>query len=278
MKIFSSGKDSSSPGAARVMERCDQLATISSMSGGICRTYLTDEHKRCNEVVSNWIDEAGMTSWVDEAGNCWGRYQANNDSAEIVVLGSHLDTVPNAGKYDGILGVLSAIEVIDQFHRDNVRFPFNIEIVGFADEEGTRFGATLLGSRAVAGTWNRHWFDLQDANGISLASAMESFGLHPEKVYDADRSAEKLLAYLELHIEQGPVLVKQDVPVGIVTSIAGARRFVLTFNGMAGHAGTVPMDHRRDAGVAAAIAIQQIEKVARRSSVLATVGKIKFSP
>ena len=266
-------------GAARVLARCEQLAELSSIHYGVCRTYLTTEHKRCNRLVQQWMVEAGMVAWEDQAGNCWGRYDHSDKPRETsVILGSHLDTVVNAGKYDGILGVLCAIEIVHNFSRNNIVFPCAIDVVGFADEEGTRFGATLLGSRAVAGTWDSKWFDLPDAQGVTLSTAMENFDLQPEDVYLADRSAENLLAYLELHIEQGPVLEEQNLPVGIVTSIAGARRFVIRLEGMAGHAGTVPMNMRRDPLVAAAHLVIDIEKIAQRNNIVATVGRIESFP
>ena len=227
-----------------------------------------------------------MSPWQDEAGNLWGRYDADTETQEqftkdempVLLLGSHLDTVANAGRYDGILGVLSAIEIIEHFNENDIRFPFAIEVVAFADEEGARFGSTLLGSRAVAGTWSEDWFSLQDSNGISLAQAFKDFGLAPEHVYQADRSRNKLLAYIELHIEQGPVLEENNLPVGVVSSIAGARRFTLVFEGDAGHAGTVPMSMRHDPLVAAAGAIERIENVAKLNQIVATVGKIKCYP
>jgi len=267
------------PGAARVLARCEQLAELSSIDYGVCRTYLTSEHKRCNQLVQQWMQEAGMIAWEDQAGNCWGRYDTAESPQEAsVVLGSHLDTVVNSGKYDGILGVLCAIEIVDNLSRQNIKLPCALEVVGFADEEGTRFGATLLGSRAVAGTWDAAWFDLPDAQGVTMSCAMEDFGLQPKDVFLADRSKDKLLAYLELHIEQGPVLEEQNLPVGIVTSIAGARRFIFRLEGMAGHAGTVPMHMRRDPLVAAAHIIIEIEKIAQRNNIVATVGQIESFP
>ncbi len=278
VSMFDLNGDKHIPGAARVMQRCEQLAQYSSMSTGICRTYLTQEHQQCNATTQQWMQEAGMKSWIDGAGNCWGRYASANEDASSIILGSHLDTVPNAGKYDGILGVVAAIEVVDALHRNNVQLPFHIDVVGFGDEEGTRFGTTLLGSRAVAGQWQDSWFALQDKEGMSLSQAMESFGLKPEKVSTANRSGDKVAAYLELHIEQGPILEQEDLAVGVVTSIAGARRFNFTLEGMAGHAGTVPMNMRRDAMVTAALCIAQIEDVAKNSNVVATVGKLECSP
>ena len=264
--------------AGRLLDRCDLLASISATEGAICRTYLTEEHRRCNQQVMQWMQEAGMEAHTDAAGNCWGHYPGSDANGQTLLLGSHLDTVPGAGRYDGILGVLAAIEVVARFHQRGRRFPFHIDVVGFADEEGSRFGATLLGSRAVAGTWDPALLALCDADGVSMAEAFTSFGLDPEKVDDASRAGEPLLGYWELHIEQGPVLEERDLPLGVVTAIAGARRLQFTLHGSAGHAGTVPMSMRRDALLAAAGAVQLVDTVARRCDVVATVGKIAAWP
>lgn len=287
--------------ATRSLERCDVLAKISSMPNGICRTYLTPEHNLCNDQVEEWMAEAGMKTWIDAAGNCCGRYHSQYDgtlntsldaplnsalnrskSISTLLLGSHLDTVVNSGAYDGILGVLCAIEIIDYFYKNHIRFPFNIDVIGFGDEEGVRFGATLLGSRAVAGTWEYNWFSLKDKDKISLNQALEKFhgdryGQHKD-ISLASRANDNILAYLELHIEQGPVLQDKSLPVGIVSSIAGARRFSIDIFGMAGHAGTVPMNMRSDALVISSKLIVEIEKIAQKMGVVATVGKLDVSP
>nr|WP_221192112.1 allantoate amidohydrolase [Microbulbifer rhizosphaerae] len=261
-----------------MLQRCDQLAAISVTEGAICRTYLTDEHRRCNQQVMQWMEAAGMHAYTDAAGNCWGRYPGVEDMEQALVLGSHLDTVRNAGRYDGILGVLAAIEVVERFHARGRRFPFHIDVVGFADEEGSRFGATLLGSRAVAGQWDPAWLELRDADGIAMAEAFTRFGLDPEQIAQASRAGNKLLGYWELHIEQGPVLEQRGLPLGLVSAIAGARRLQFTLRGRAGHAGTVPMEMRRDALVAAAGAVQIVDAQARHFGVVATVGKIEARP
>lgn len=264
--------------AAQVMDWCDQLAAISSSPDNISRFYLTPEHKRCNAQVMAWMQAAGMKSWVDAAGNLWGRYDAAKADVKTLLLGSHLDSIPNAGAYDGILGVLVAIASVQQLHQQNIKLPFAIEIVGFGDEEGTRFGSTLLGSRAVAGTWQEDWWLLKDRAGISLADAFIQFGLKPELIKNAARTRSDLLAYLEVHIEQGPVLEEGDYALGIVTSIAGARRFKIDVQGYAGHAGTVPMHMRKDALVGAALGVALVEKIAVQLGVVATVGQIECGP
>lgn len=261
-----------------VMNWCDQLAAISSNPDNISRFYLTPEHKRCNEQVAQWMQDAGMETWVDAAGNLCGRYEAQDPCAKTLLLASHLDTIPNAGAYDGILGVLVAIAAVKILNDSNTRLPFAIDVIGFGDEEGTRFGSTLLGSRAVAGTWNPDWWQLNDRNGVSLQQAFIDFGLSPDEIKNAARAPDDILAYLEVHIEQGPVLEDENLALGIVTSIAGARRFSIDISGYAGHAGTVPMNMRKDALVGAALGIVKIETIAKECNVVATVGKISCGP
>lgn len=267
--------------AARLMARCDELAEISSDPTCLSRFYLTPEHRRTNDRVAGWMQAAGLHTWEDSAGNLWGRYAAAEDSptpAKSLIVGSHLDTVPNAGRYDGMLGVLSALSAVEQLQAAKIRLPFHIDIVGFGDEEGSRFGSTLLGSRAVAGTWQEAWWELKDTEGTSLRSAFEQFGLNPEKIGEATRSPKELLGYLELHIEQGPVLEQRGEPMGVVTAIAGARRFQIELAGYAGHAGTVPMEMRRDALAGAAEFILAAETVAKEVGVVATVGRCEALP
>lgn len=264
--------------ANKVMHWCDQLAAISSHPENISRFYLTPEHKRCNALVAQWMQEAGMETWVDAAGNICGRYDAKNACAKTLVLASHLDSIPNAGAYDGILGVLIAIAVVEQLYQSDITLPYAIDIIGFSDEEGTRFGSTLLGSRAVAGTWNPDWWELKDRNGISLKQAFIDFGLEPDNIHSAARNPDDLLAYLEVHIEQGPVLEDENLALGIVSAIAGARRFAIEIEGYAGHAGTVPMPMRKDALVGAALGVVLVENIANEFNVVATVGKIECGP
>ncbi|GJL37251.1 Zn-dependent hydrolase [Enterobacter hormaechei] len=272
--------DDADRAARRVMERCDTLAEISETPGQLTRVYLSYEHLRANAQVALWMQEAGMVTWQDAVGNICGRYEAANDGAQAVLLGSHLDTVRDAGRYDGMLGVLTAIEVVDWLHRQNLRGSQAIEIVGFADEEGTRFNITLLGSRGLTGTWPQGWLDCEDAQGVSVAQAMVNVGLDPTRIATAERAREDFSAYLELHIEQGPVLEQEDLPLGVVTAINGARRLTCRFSGEAGHAGTVPMSHRHDALTAAAQWIGFVEQKTRESGpeLVATVGTLQCEP
>ncbi|HAT2612290.1 TPA: allantoate amidohydrolase [Kluyvera intermedia] len=272
--------DDADRAARRVMVRCDTLAEISETPGQLTRVYLSTEHLRANAQVAQWMQDAGMLTWQDAVGNICGRYEAANDGAQAVLLGSHLDTVRDAGRYDGMLGVLTAIEVVDWLHRQNLRGSQAIEIVGFADEEGTRFNITLLGSRGLTGTWPQGWLDCEDAQGVSVAQAMVNVGLDPTRIATAERAREDFSAYLELHIEQGPVLEQEDLPLGVVTAINGARRLTCRFSGEAGHAGTVPMSHRHDALTAAAQWIGFVEQKTRESGpeLVATVGTLQCEP
>ena len=220
--------------------------------------------------------EAGMSARLDAIGNVVGRYEGRTPGAPCLMLGSHLDTVRNAGKYDGMLGVVAAIDCVHTLNARGTRLPFAIEVVGFADEEGVRFGSTLLGSRAVAGTFDPKLLDNRDKDGTSMREALTAFGLDPERTGDAARRRADILAYAELHIEQGPVLEAEGLPVGVVTAINGANRFTVEIEGMAGHAGTVPMTLRRDALAAAAECVLAIEsRCGREPELVGTVGKLE---
>ncbi|GAC14755.1 allantoate amidohydrolase [Aliiglaciecola lipolytica] len=257
-----------------VLKRCDELALISQSPEYIDRRYLTNEHKFANRLVASWMEQANMQTWQDEAGNQWGCYKSPVENAQTLIIGSHLDTVPNSGQYDGILGVLLPLSLIQWFADKSITLPFNVEIVGFADEEGTRFGTTLLGSRAVAGTWQDRWASLSDKQGLTVATAMRDFGLNINNIHNAGRDKNSILGFVEVHIEQGPVLESQNLPVGIVSGIAGAKRFSIEIVGHAGHAGTVPMALRQDAIAGAAEIILAIEQAAIEHDVVATVGQI----
>ncbi|MBZ2163110.1 allantoate amidohydrolase [Alteromonas stellipolaris] len=268
-----------SDAAALVMARCEALGSLSQNPTCLDRRYLTEQHKLANQLTSGWMIEAGMTTWQDSVGNIWGRYTSAVPNAPRLIIGSHLDTVPNGGKYDGMLGVVAPVTLMAIFSGEGRQFPFHIDIVGFCDEEGTRFGTTLLGSRALTGKWQDEWRRLKDEDGISLEDAMKNFGLDFDAINSATIAQTDLLGYLELHIEQGPVLEQENLPVGVVNAIAGAKRFSLTVTGMAGHAGTVPMSMRHDALCASAEMILAVESISQqRPGVVATVGKIENAP
>lgn len=264
----------------RAIERCHTLSKISEMDNGILRQYLTKEHKECNEIVAGWMTDAGMKTWQDEVGNQWGRLESKVPNAKRVIIGSHLDTVPNAGAYDGILGVMLGIEIAELIKLSSFDLPFHLDVVGFCDEEGTRFATTLIGSKALANEFEPQWLEIPDGNGITMAQAMIEFGLDPSKVNQAGLNSQELLGYWEAHIEQGPVLEDQNHALGIVTAIAGAKRAMLEFSGQSGHAGTTPMHLRQDSLVAASELILKIEQLACdcKNGEVATVGFIEAKP
>jgi allantoate deiminase len=267
------------PSAQRIWDHCEALAKLSELDGGLTRVYLSDEQRRANELVLGWMREAGMSARPDAAGNCVGRYEGERPGLPALVLGSHLDTVRDAGKYDGMLGVIAGIECVRTLNARGRRLPFAVEVIGFADEEGTRFNATLLGSRAVAGTFRKEVLDAVDRQGISMREALRRFDLDPERIGEAAKRREDVLAYAELHIEQGPVLEAEGLAVGVVTAINGANRYSVEIDGMAGHAGTVPMSLRQDAMAAAAECVLAVERRAgAEPELVGTVGKLECLP
>jgi allantoate deiminase len=264
-----------------VVERCRQLAagSYSEEPDRLTRRYGTHALLSTQDAVAGWMREAGMTTWRDAAGNLIGRYEADRDDAKTFLLGSHLDSVRDAGAFDGPLGVLVAITCVDRFHRLGIRLPFAVEAPAFADEEGLRFHSSYLGSRALVGTLDEETLALTDPDGISVREAMSEFGGDPENLESAQRDPDSLLGYCEVHIEQGPRLESEDLPVGIVTGITSQSRVSLTFTGMAGHAGTVPMALRYDALCAAAEFVLAAEAIANSvPGLVATVGEIKAEP
>ncbi len=266
--------------ARRVMLRCDILAGITETPGQLTRRYLSPQHVQANLQVADWLRAAGMRVWQDGVGNICGRYEGLQPDLPAILLGSHLDTVRNAGRYDGMLGVLAAIEVVQFLHSRQLRLSTAIEIIGFADEEGTRFGIALLGSRGITGTWPADWLGREDADGISVAQALRQAGLDPLRIGRAKRDPRAFSAYLELHIEQGPCLEQAGLALGVVSAINGARRLNCRFSGVAGHAGTVPMALRRDALSTAARWIAEIDDraAAHGPQWVATVGMLQCLP
>lgn len=264
---------------AEIIDRADQLAAISESPSCLTRRYLTPEHAAANCLVSTWMAEAGMTARIDAIGNVVGRYEASAANAPALILGSHMDTVIDGGRYDGMLGVITPISCVKALRDAGKRFDFAIEVVGFGDEEGVRYSSTLLGSRALAGNFDDALLDRTDADGVTLADALLNFGLNPDRIGDAARQPGEVLAYVELHIEQGPVLEMRDRPVGVVTSIAGATRLAVSLEGVAGHAGTVPMNARHDALAAAAKIVLAVEARCRREGdLVGTVGVLDVLP
>lgn len=270
-----------SPPDSQILEKIDALGTITDdhEHGRLTRTFGSRAMRRANDLVGAWMRQAGMRVREDAIANLIGRYEAQSSTAKTLLLGSHLDTVVNAGKFDGALGVLVAIECVSRLHRNNIRLPFALEVIGFCDEEGVRYQSTYLGSRAMAGTFNPEDLKRKDRSGITMADALRDLGGQPEAIDSCRRQPKDLLGYVEVHLEQGPVLESKNTPIGIVTSIAGQTRGQLRFLGQAGHAGTVPMDLRRDALCAAAEFVLALETHARNTDGLrATVGEITALP
>ncbi|HSY43902.1 MAG TPA: allantoate amidohydrolase [Candidatus Acidoferrum sp.] len=263
----------------KIMQRIEALAKISDERGQITRTFASPAMRRANERVARWMREVGMKTRTDAIGNLIGRYEGERTNAKILLLGSHLDTVRNAGKFDGPLGVMLAIACVEHLHRRKIRLPFAIEVIGFADEEGVRYQTTYLGSRVLAGCFRKKDLQRKDADGVKMADAIKRFGGDPAKLKSMRLNPKQLLGYMEAHIEQGPVLEKQNLAVGIVTAIAGQTRARISFLGQAGHAGTTPMGQRKDALCAAAEFVTAVERLANHTKgLVATVGEISVLP
>lgn len=267
--------------ARAIMERCELLGSYSEESGRLTRRFASGAMRQVNETVKRWMHAAGMNVEEDNLGNLVGRYEANHGGAKTFLLGSHLDTVRDAGKYDGPLGVMIALACIERLHSRRLRLPFAIEMLAFADEEGLRYNHAYLGSKFMSGALDPNVLNLTDGEGISMAEAIRSFGgnPHPSGFRIARWRSEELLGYCEVHIEQGPVLEARNLPVGVVSAISGQNRFNVSFIGEAGHAGTVPMSLRHDALSAAAEFVLSIETLAQiNPGLVATVGQISVQP
>ena len=237
---------------AQIMRWADDLAQHTEASGMLTRTYLTPAHHAAAAQLAEWMCEAGMSVRRDMAGNVIGRYEADTPGAPALLTGSHFDSVRNGGKYDGNLGILLPIACIRQWHTQGRRFPFALEVIGFAEEEGVRFKATLLGSRAAAGTFDMSVLDNKDEDGHTMREVMAASGLHAVGLAKAAYARASVLGFVEVHIEHGPLLLNEGLALGVVTAISGASRFMVELEGLAGHAGTVPITMRRDAAMAAA--------------------------
>jgi allantoate deiminase len=262
--------------AGEVIARCKQLASFSEDVGSTRRTFLSPSMRDCHREITKWLNAAGAKVTVDAAGNLRGFYPAAQTNAPRLLIGSHLDTVPNAGAYDGVLGVLIAIALVESL--EGRRLPFALEVIGFSEEEGVRFGTPFIGSHALIGTLDEELLDRQDTHGISVRNAIKSFGLNPSEIPRAALNSDTL-AYLEFHIEQGPVLESLGRSLGAVEAIAAQTRMEFLFVGRANHAGTTPMHLRHDAIAAAAEWIVAVERTAHNHpGLVATVGQIEAMP
>lgn len=265
--------------ADRIMARIATLAAISEEPDRLTRRCLTPALDAAMATVAAWMQAAGMSVRRDTVGNLIGRYEADHDPARTLLMGSHLDTVRDAGAFDGPLGVLLALAAVEDLHAQGRRLSFALEVLAFSDEEGLRFGTAYLGSKAFTGQLDPAYLDLRDADGVTLADAIRAAGSDPVTLARDRRAADDLIGYCEWHIEQGPVLEARNLPVGVVTAVAGQRRMAIEFMGQAGHAGTVPMAGRRDALVAAAEFVLAVEAQAQaQPGLVATVGRLVVEP
>jgi allantoate deiminase len=268
-----------SKAAGVLAARIDELARVSDERGATTRTFLSPAMRRANALVGKWMRKAGLAVCEDSVGNLIGRKPSKTAGAKTLLLGSHLDTVGDAGRFDGILGVLLPIAAIEVMSARRVEFPFSLEVLGFSEEEGVRFSSAYLGSKGYTGTLRASDVRLRDAKGIAVADALAELNGHRLPLPAPAHKSSELLGYVEVHIEQGPVLEAKGLAAGVVSAIAGQTRSKVTFTGKAGHAGTTPMAMRRDALAASAEFILAAEKLARNSKPLvATVGRIAAYP
>ena len=262
--------------AGDVLAKINELATISEDATGLTRTFGTDAFLAGRRRVQDWMEQAGLQTRVDAIGNVRGRLVSPKAGAKTFVIASHIDTVVNAGKFDGPMGVIMGLDLVARLIESGKPLPFHIELIAFSDEEGVRFHTTYLGSKVVAGSFDDSLLANKDASGLTLLEVLQSMGAGPTGIASDALAPDEWLGYFEIHIEQGPVLYERHVPVAVVTAIAGQNRVAITFTGMAGHAGTVPMSMRQDALCAAAEFVLAIEQfaLAHQDNLVATVGKL----
>ena len=238
--------------------------------------YMTPAHRQTATQLLEWMREAGMDAHIDAVGNVTGVYRSDAPDARTLITGSHYDTVRNGGKYDGRLGILLPIAIIRHLHQRGEKLPFHLEVIGFAEEEGVRFKSTFLGSTAVTGRFDLSLLDQTDADGVTMRDALLAAGHDVARIPAIARAPASLLGFVEVHIEQGPVLLERDLPLGVVTAIAGSSRYLLDLTGLASHAGTTPMDMRKDAAAAAAEIVLLVEqRCAKAPSLVGTVGQLQ---
>jgi allantoate deiminase len=261
---------------AEIIARAEALGRHSDSREHYTRTLFTPAHQAAARQLAEWMREAGMAVRIDAVGNVIGRYEAAAPGAKTLLMGSHFDSVRNGGKYDGVLGILLGIACVAELHRRGERLPVAIEVAGFSDEEGARFQTGFFSSRAMVSGFDAKLLDRRDAEGVSLAEAMRAAGLDPSRAGEARIDPAKLAAYVEVHIEQGPVLLSEGQPLGVVTSIAAGAKHRMKVVGEAGHAGTVPMPMRHDALAAAAEMVLAIERrCSAGGSLVGTVGMLE---
>ncbi len=255
-----------------------KLAACSGPGPGVTRLPFTPEHRAALDILQDAMETAGLTVSLDDAGTLVGRRDGPPGS-KTFLLGSHQDSVREGGAYDGIMGVVLPILALEKLRHDGVSLPFAVEVLAFADEEGVRFPTALIGSRALAGTFDPAVLDMRDAHGTELRDAMTSFGLDPGRIGTLRRNPDDVIGFLETHIEQGPFLEREDQAIGIVTAICGIERHQIEVTGETGHAGTLPMEGRRDALVGAAAIVTEVNRMGQQTADLrATVGALTVEP
>jgi allantoate deiminase len=262
--------------ALRAIAECQQIATMTEVPGRITRRFLTPPTHDVHAHLRARMEALGMTVHLDDAGNLRGIFRPEDTGSKRLILGSHIDTVPDAGAFDGVLGVMLALECVDLAREMGLSLP--LEVIAFSEEEGVRFGVPFLGSRAIAGRFDHALLALKDAEGVTLEGAIRAYGLDPTRIAES-AIEEDILGFVEIHIEQGPVLEAENLSVAAVTGIVGQTRLTLELAGQANHAGTTPMNLRRDALAGAAEWIAAAEKLARHTvGLVVTVGKIEVAP
>lgn len=273
---FRLGERLREPMGASILAMADHLRQYSDDEDGLSCTFLGAAHRATAQRLCEWMRAAGLQARIDAIGNVVGRCCCGRADAKTLLIGSHYDTVVNGGAYDGRLGILLPIVVAEHLRHSGVKLDFDLEIISFSDEEGVRFGSTYLGSRAITGQFDLGLLERRDADGISLREALLDAGLDPQAIPSLARDPDSLLGYLEVHIEQGPQLLDEDLPLGVVTAINGSQRFLIRIEGSAGHAGTVPMHLRHDAAAAAAEILLYTEKrCTGRAGLVGTVGRLQ---
>jgi allantoate deiminase/N-carbamoyl-L-amino-acid hydrolase len=258
-----------------IMAWAEELGAISDDEQGLTCAYMTPGHQRTAAKLAEWMREAGMDVHIDAVGNVVGRYAALDPAAKTLITGSHYDTVRNGGKYDGRLGILLPIAIVQHLHSRGERLPHHLEVIGFAEEEGVRFRSTFLGSHAVTGRFDLSLLEREDLEGVTMREALQQVGHDPQQIPAIARDPATLLGYVEVHIEQGPVLLEKGLALGVVTAIAGSSRYLVELEGLASHAGTTPMTMRRDAAAAAAEIVLLVEqRCSGKGSLVGTVGQL----
>ena len=264
--------------ASKIQQRISEIAGFSDNTQYVNRIYGSPAFIECSNKIASWMSEAGLETSIDNIGNIRGKLQSKTPQAKTFVIASHFDTIINAGKYDGILGIIMGLDIIENIITKNISLPFHIELIAFSEEEGIRFNTAYLGSQVVAGTFKNKWLETKDGHGNTLSQVLQSLNHDSSRIKEDAIPSEEWLGYFEIHIETGSFLYEKNIPVGIVSTINGQKRIEIRFIGEAGHAGTVSMNMRKDALCAAAKFIIAVEKYASREkkNIVATVGKINI--